>query len=248
MSEDPGIASRVVKLASSAIYNPMGAQLDSVQLAVMRVGLLQLRDIVTAAAVVSAFDGHADAALTRRVWLHSFTSGIAAGLLASRCQGVPVQTPQSNPYFLAGLMHDIGILIVAPILGDRMQTLLDESIATELPVHELEREELGFSHADAGAALVTSWGLPDAVIEIARHHHQPERAPESIRGSVEVIHVADWLADRQGYGWGELGGSLCDDAWDRLGVPWDEVDALIEEFDRCAAESARMLASLNVRR
>ena len=240
--EDPGIASRVVKLAASTAYNPMGAPVETVEQAVSRVGLRELRILVAAAGVAGACSSFAEEELRRNVWMHSLTSGIAAGLLVQYCQELPPQPPRANPYFLAGLTHDIGALLLAGLLGERHHDLLEESGVTGVPVHELERLEVGFCHGQAGAALLADWGLPDSIVAIARHHHEPDKAPEEHRTDVILIHVAEWLAEHRGYGWGEVGATLCDGEWERLGMSFENVGAVMEAFDEAAKNSQELLS------
>ncbi|MCP3985605.1 MAG: HDOD domain-containing protein [bacterium] len=239
--EDPGISARVVKLAGSSLFNPRGAPVDTLEQAVGRIGLTELQSIVSAIAIAGACEGIAENVFARRVWAHSLTTGIAAGLLVQFCGELPDLPPRSNPYYLAGMTHDLGALMLEGLLKDRYRVLRDRSATTGTPICEVETEELGFSHAEAGSVILASWELSDSIAAVARYHHSPEAAPEKFRTDVTLIHVAEWLAEHRGYGWGESGATLCDQGWEQLGISLESIDDLLHAFDQAAKDSEQFL-------
>ncbi|MCP4003893.1 MAG: HDOD domain-containing protein [bacterium] len=240
--EDPGIAGRVLKLASSALFNPTGVDLTSVEHAVTRIGMTELRNLAATVSVIGSFSAMSEKRLASRVWRHSLTTGIAARFLVAECSELTAPGKRDNPYFLSALMHDVGILLLAAMVGNDYDSLFAESATTGEPLHEIEMRKLGFNHPQAGAALLDSWRLPEAVVVSTRYHHEPSRCPEDHRTNVMVLHIADWIADHQGFGCGEFGTMLCDSSWSQLGLSLESAQSLIEMFDQAAKDSGEILS------
>lgn len=185
ISNDQALVARVMRVANSAFFGLSG-QISTMSEAISILGFNNLRGLVTAAAIINAapknlgrFDQHA-------FWRHGICAAACAKVLAKRV-GV-------NPEiaFTAGILHDIGKLIIAMEFPDTptLQATVDgsdeESLATE-------RTLLGFDHAILGGELAARWNFPVSMREAIGLHHSGQE--ESGRGGLtDVIYIANVFA------------------------------------------------------
>jgi HD-like signal output (HDOD) protein len=95
---------------------------------------------------------------------------------------------------VAGMLHDVGKLILAWKLSEHFQTTLAEAIEAHCPVFKEEERENGFSHAEIGAYLLGLWGIPYTVVEAVALHHGPNRVPHQNFDAISAVYVANLLA------------------------------------------------------
>jgi len=94
----------------------------------------------------------------------------------------------------AGMLHDVGKLVLAWKFPDRLKKLLAQAAEERLPVYKVEEREYGFSHAEIGGYLLGLWGLPYILVEAVALHHGPGRVPHQYFDAVSAVHVANLLA------------------------------------------------------
>ena len=163
-SQDAGIAGRMLKIANSSFYNPMGAPTATLQDAIGRIGLTEVRNIVSSVGAVQAFQSNELPFDHIGFWTHCHTAALAAGALMDRSSHSSATPIQSSPFFMAGLFHDVGVFLLAATLGKKYARLLEKADVSDAPLAELEEEILGVTHTVAGAALLEVWGLPENVV------------------------------------------------------------------------------------
>jgi putative nucleotidyltransferase with HDIG domain len=155
------------------------------------IGMKQIRDMVMATAATRAFNGLPNNLVTMdNFWSHSTYCGLAARILADHCS-----KGQGESLFIAGLLHDIGQLIIFNKLPELAQKALMASIEDpgEPELWAVERDIIGFDHCQAGVALARKWQLPELLQECIEFHHQPEGA-KTFPVPVAIIHIANSLA------------------------------------------------------
>jgi putative nucleotidyltransferase with HDIG domain len=190
VSQDASFTVKLLKMANSAIYN-FPSTVDTVAKAVAIIGTSQVRSLSLSLSVASSFEGLPnDLVSMRNFWKHSLLCALAARLLckeARRCD--------ADALFTAGLLHDIGELIIFNRLPEQAKAALLAVVHNqeELDVQDAEREALGFDHADVGGALARQWNLPSVLQECIAYHHAPAHA-EKHRREVALIHIANVLA------------------------------------------------------
>lgn len=188
ISHDPALTARLLRLVNSAYYR-LPRHVDTVPLAINVVGTRALHELVLATAVASAFE-RIDTRLVDMAdfWHHSIYCGLMARLLSRE-----LDVGEAEQAFIAGLLHDIGKLALYHELPDETETILERFAATDAPLHEVERQALGFDHADVGGALLQAWDLPEVYRESVACHHRPGES-RLYRDETCLVHAANALS------------------------------------------------------
>ncbi len=185
ISQDTGLTARLLKIVNSSFYG-FSSRVETVSRAVAIIGLRELRGLVIAASAVEIFSRIPTEVLNMvRFWRHSVYCGVVARLLAERCHVL-----HSERLFVAGLLHDIGKLIICNRLPDQARLLQDKINAREGLDFEIEQDMLGFDHAEVGGELLSSWLMPQSLINAVRYHHFPGDAGE-FEIEVAIVHIAN---------------------------------------------------------
>lgn len=190
VGQDPSFALRLLKVANSALYRQPKA-VGTIGKAVSIIGTAQIRNLALSMSVARSFAGLPNALVSmENFWRHSLYCALAArhlGRRARRCD--------PDALFTAGLLHDIGELVIFNRLpgpaAEALQRVLDDP--DELPVFEAERQTIGFDHSAVGGELARRWHLPSLLAECIAHHHDIGRAVEHPR-EVALVHIANSLA------------------------------------------------------
>jgi len=182
LTRDPGLCIKVLRLANSPFYG-LQSRVASVRDAMAILGLRLVRSLVMAAAVGGALESYVRDPGLQTIWRHAFATAHCARAVAARC-AVDVETA-----FTAGLMHDLGRLLMIALRPDAYAEAM--RAGSDLRLHRIEAESslLGLDHAEAGFVLAEHWRLPRAVTSAVRHHHRPSVLDDLT--AADVVHVAD---------------------------------------------------------
>ncbi|MDJ0496814.1 MAG: response regulator [Acidimicrobiia bacterium] len=188
VEENPSVAARVLQLVNSAFFG-LPRPTASIKEAVVFIGTKTLRTLVLS---VEAFrdlelDAEANGLDPSSLQEHAVTTArIAADM---------VPAAEREAAYSAGLLHSIGVLVIASQLPGDWQRIIEEARAQQRALLEVEKLVLGVDHGQVAAALLSLWGLPHDVIEAVAQHLHP--SPVSGFGGhlVAVTHVASRLAD-----------------------------------------------------
>lgn len=190
ISQDPGLATRLLKIANSPLYGT-ARQVDSIARAVTLLGTRQIRDLAYSAIASKMFAGMpSDIISVQDFWHHSLYCGLLARTLAQ-------VTGSAHPdtLFTAGLLHDFGQLILfhrTPQHAHRAILLTIQGDAN-YDMISAEREVLGFDHTDVGQELAQKWNLPEVLRECIAYHHAPGKA-RKFPVEVAIVHIANVIA------------------------------------------------------
>lgn len=192
ISQDTGLTARLLKIVNSAFYG-FPSKIETVTRAVTVIGLRELRGLVLAASAIETFSKIPNDVLNMvQFWRHSVYCGVVAQLLADRCNVL-----HSERLFVAGLLHDIGKLIMChrlPSESRRVITLVKEQ---QMMDFEAEQFIVGFDHAEVGGELIRTWQMPESLEYALRYHHTPALA-EVYEIETCLVHIANILT-----GWAE---------------------------------------------
>ncbi|HUW36838.1 MAG TPA: HDOD domain-containing protein [Rhodocyclaceae bacterium] len=224
IARDPALAARLLRVANSSFYGLQG-QVATIHDALVVLGLRAVCTLVTGAALASHLQTLAAGRDQRAFWSHSAGTALCARALA-RERGANAENA-----FTAGLLHDIGRLILAarhPEAHHRVEA--HRALRDCYPI-EAEREVLGFDHAQIGSALAARWKFPAEITAAIAWHHRPADQPDG--SFADLIHVADVMAHALDFPGGaeDLVPRLSSVAWNRLGLSWKEFERLLGEVD-----------------
>lgn len=192
VSTDVSLSATMLKLVNSAFYG-MGRSITSLEKAIRILGFTTVRNIALAAFVFDAFltgKGHVD---YKAFWLHSIGTATAAGVIAKKKAAVDV-----SEYFVYGLLHDLGVVVYMQYLPEEYRQVR-QLAAQGVPIEEAERQVVGCTHGEIGAALAERWDFPPVLVAVIRHHNTPT-APETFAGEVAVTICADAISRALGVG------------------------------------------------
>jgi len=225
LSTDQGLSARLLRIANSAFYG-FPQRVESVDHAIRIIGTRQLHDLVLATVVLTQFRGvDVNLVTMKSFWQHSFACGIAARALATLRRESNVEH-----FFVAGLLHDIGSLVLYQEFPQRAAVALEMHRRDKAALDEVERSVIGCDHGQVGAALMTLWKLPESYREVAAKHHHPASSRSPSVGTA-VVHIADLLVMALALGGnGETGlPRFCAEAWDLVALPPSDLGRVAED-------------------
>lgn len=188
LATDSAMAARVLRVANSVAVRG-ASPIASLTEAFLRLGTVQLRQLILGLVFVhhfprrGAFDYVA-------FWRHSLHVALTAQQLEYHSNGLKVV---SADVYTAGLLHDIGIAYLNLSASTRYKEVIVEARASDEPLASVERRMLGVSHNEAAAFLLGEWRFPPSIVAVCQFHGEPDKARETYRDLVRLVHVADQL-------------------------------------------------------
>jgi HD-like signal output (HDOD) protein len=196
LSMDQALTSKVLKLVNSAFYG-LPRQVPTITRAVVILGYAAVRNLVMAFASFDALKRLGSPKDQERFWEHALTVAVGAQSIAAA-----MKYPEPEEAFIAGLLHDIGHLI--------METAIADEYKQAYPVYgsnalNLEKEEklVGMMHTDAGTRLLEQWQLPEQLCRVSRFHHSPKVASPGKEPLISIIMLADMISSIKGASFAE---------------------------------------------
>jgi len=189
ISRDDTLSNRLLKIVNSPLYG-IPSRIDSVSMALTATGAVQLRDMVMALSLINHFNHLPEGLISAaHFWRHGIAVATAARVLAAR-----LQIPNSEQFFIAGLLHDIGKLAMYLLQPDISREVLVMASRGNHDVHTLEQTAFGFDHAELGAELLRQWHLPGLVIKSVANHHHPTGAGKFVKEAA-IVHLANTIGN-----------------------------------------------------
>ncbi|MHC4129686.1 MAG: HDOD domain-containing protein [Planctomycetota bacterium] len=201
ISNDPALCSRILKVVNSAFYG-LPRQIGSINRAIVLLGLNAVKNIAIAASLTKLFRGGELCARfsAKDLWIHSIATAACAKLICDELKlGV------SDEAFLAGLIHDIGIMVEVQAMRHELLQVFEEMTfdgdgAPSCDMREVEQRTLGADHQAFGSGLCEAWKFPKSFTYVTHHHHDPTKLPAANRTLTAIVYVADRLSVQAGYG------------------------------------------------
>ncbi|HKK14248.1 MAG TPA: HDOD domain-containing protein [Gammaproteobacteria bacterium] len=243
ITQDPSLTARLLRMVNSSFYS-FPSRIDTVSRAVAVVGIRELYRLVLAVSAVQMFS-RIPAGLVNMdtFWRHSIYTGLIARALARR-----VRVLHPERLFVAGLLHDIGSLVLYHKAPEQAREMLVQADGDEERLHGLEREILGFTHADIGGHLLELWQLPAALRTAVTFHHDPG-ALEEVTLEAALVHLGDVFANHSEIGAfceePAAGSSGAEAAWRATGLDATDfdMDEVIGEAGLQFTETAALLCA-----
>lgn len=191
---DPVLVSRLLKLVNSPFFG-LKDKVDSISRAVVYVGMKNLRNLVAVEGLRNMFKDEGDEGFSRqRLWLHSATVAILSDMIGKRIFG-----DAREDLFLAGIIHDIGLIAIDQVAGEELRAACRLYGSEKKSLIECERELVGADHAEVGFKLAKEWKMPEDVVAAIRFHHNAEKSqePSSVPG---IVQLAEYIAAKMKFG------------------------------------------------
>lgn len=184
---EPGLSGRVVKMANSTHFGGR-MRVDTIMEAIQRVGLVGVQELVTFAVASQLIGRPLDTyqISAQNLWQRAVACALAAAGLAERSD------VDREDAYTAGLMHGIGLMAIDRHAAQNKSKRVLPSEGYPLDFAPAERAWLGFSHAEAGAALLRIWGFSEGVNSAVEYQLEPEGAPPEHRQLSMVLATARW--------------------------------------------------------
>lgn len=231
ISKDTSLAAKLLKMVNSAFYG-FPAKIDTISRAVMIVGSKQLSTLALGTSVIQIFRSiPADLVDMKSFWQHSIACGISARMIASY-----KNAPNSERFFVAGLLHDIGRIVLYRKLPKVGKEILLAARETQNLLRSVERQYLGFDHAQMGGILMKRWRLPLVLEHTVGYHHQPLDSQYPTESS--IIYLADILTNTLAIGSsGErYVPPLAPAVWESIGLPVEIFQKAVQTIDHQVAD------------
>lgn len=223
IESDQALAMKALRLANSAYYSRMG-KVSSVQEAAVVLGLRILSELITVAfmskALGSSLKGYDLPA--ESLWRHSLAVAVGSRIIANK-----KYPALANEAFSAGLIHDVGKLILDRYILERKEEFLKFLADGEQAFLIAEKEILGFDHAEIGSEICKRWNFPKSISVAIKYHHHPSR----LWGNklAYIVHVADEIAILSGIDIEGVTLEIDDKSIQMLGIQSDEIEVIIDE-------------------
>lgn len=192
VEQDMAISAKVLQLVNSAFFS-LPRRVTSVANAVSYLGLNMLKNLALSVEVFRAFQGRKEPPgfSFEELQKHAFqTASIAKAMFEDK--------QKAEDAFIAGMLHDIGKLILLAFLPTQFEQVLKETQEQGKPWEVVEKQKYGITHAEIGAYLLGMWGLPYPIIEAVAYHHEPRRVTQRQFDILTAVYAANLLAQPAG--------------------------------------------------
>ena len=197
---DQAVTGEVLKVCNSAYFG-LARRVSSLNDAMVYLGTVKVLQLVMAI--------HTNALLAREqrgyglapgvLWKHSVGVALASSAVAQR-----LKLPNASLVFTAGLLHDIGKVVLNEYVAEEVNEILRRVTQERLSFLEAEQQVLGFSHQEIGGKIADTWALPEGIVRCIRYHHAPQELdpPDPL---VDTVYLANCVCRMLGIGLGEDG-------------------------------------------
>ncbi len=247
LSADQSLAAKVLRLSNSPFYGRMRG-VATLEEAIMILGFFTIRSLVVASSAYSMFNRGGNGDIESRLWNHSLAAAMGARLVAKRAGSKHIEEA-----FLAGLLHDIGSLIMVKKMREEYDAVLAEANANGNGLADVERDKLGFSHEELGSLILEKWNFPPILSLAVHYHHRPEEITGMDPSAVDddtvlnthIVSFADALAK-------SLGHAIVDDhgvelaqlqSAHTLHLSPEAIDDVTQELEESFAEELKLFTS-----
>ena len=196
---DQGLAARVIRMANSSFYS-MSREIDTVSSAIFVMGFGTIKNLALAVATRDIYKKFG--LLEQKLWEHSIGVSVAAGIIARQ-----VRFFKPEEAVMAGLLHDIGKVVLNNNLPDQFLVLTQRVYEENVMYSAIEHDIFGFGHAEVGGLFAEKWRFPEALVSVIANHHDCEKFASTLPGDASevklcrIIALADAICLRLGIGY-----------------------------------------------
>lgn len=197
VGQDLSLSAKVLRLANSAFYG-IPRSINNIHNAVVILGLKVINTMVLSLTVFDMFpdDKKEESQFNRNAfWLHSLGCGLIAKFLTAKINKVILFDPEEA--FCAGLLHDIGKVVMEQYMHDDFHKALTYATTHNVSLYDAEKQTLGYTHTDIADHLTAGWNLPTEIRLSLMYHHTLADAPEC-HDIISLCHLSDCLCYETG--------------------------------------------------
>ena len=190
LSRDIGMTAKILHLVNSAFFG-MRVHISSASQAVSLLGYERVKSLILGVQIFSRLDSkEVSVSFAGSLWEHSIRTAALAKTIAEK-ETRTVKTADNA--FLAGILHDLGKLVLASAFPPKYRTIIDMARMDHTPFFDAEQEVLGITHAEIGEYLGGLWGLPSPIVNVIAFHHNPMKCLETSFNPLTAVHAANAL-------------------------------------------------------
>jgi HD-like signal output (HDOD) protein len=188
IQRDPSLTSRLLRLVNSVYYG-LSTPVNSIEEAVFYLGIRQIRQLAVITPIIEDFQRLTQqcAFPWRNFWQHCIGTAILTREITTSVQFVSDESD-----YVAGLVHDVGKIVMAWTFPDHFTTIHCRAAQTQQDLTEIETEILGMDHAELGGLYLEQYHLPELIVKTARFHHHPEKT-DKYAPTIAAVQIADLL-------------------------------------------------------
>jgi len=242
IKQDPALSSTILKIANSSFYTAASRRITAITEAIARIGFNEVLKITLAMSVIKQFPNTGSMIGYKAFWFHSLTAANMTSIIVDMAK-TPALEQYRQDLFLAGLLHDIGILVCDQFFHDEFSRIMDFALREEktflIAENVVSSKE---NHAFVGGALLEIWKLALPVIVAVRDHHTPEKAPEKLREAVAVVCLVEYiLCNSLGSFEGTID-HIDKSVWTITGIAPDQIETLVARAEEVAGKTDLVLS------
>lgn len=245
IEDDPAMMAKILKVVNSALYGGASGQIDSLKLAISRLGFNAVNNVAISTSVFTAFADGGGAFDHKEFWRHCVSTGIAACAVMQACKPHLTKRYEKEFLHLAGLIHDVGKLVFARYFHDDFMKAIELSKTERIPLVQAEYKVFGTDHTAVGAWLGKRWKLSEPMVEAILWHHKPVRAKPEHQEVVRICEAANYICNFRMIGnGGDAAAPLCSsETWNILRLAEEDYYAIMDEIVM-ESEKSEVLLSL----
>ena len=193
---DPPLTAQVLKVANSAYYCPP-SKIGEILKAILWIGFEAIKEMALHQKVCRIFsdDKATDGYSRLSLWKHSVAVAVMGKMIYRREFG-----EKGENIYAAGLLHDIGLIVVDQFCHEQFSEILKKSAEEEKEFTETEKLTFGFDHAELGKAVMSGWDMPEELCAAIGQHHNPDPASSRFKRMTCTLYLADTLCQEKKIG------------------------------------------------
>jgi HD-like signal output (HDOD) protein len=234
ISKDTSLSTNLLKIANSAFYG-LPSKVDTVTRAITLIGLDEISTLAIGVLAMRFFKSIPQKLIDmKNFWIHSIACGSIASIIARNKKGL-----DEERFFVAGMLHDMGRLVMAIAMPRRTVQAILESRNNLTPLFKIEKEIFGYDHAWVASLLLKKWNFPVALENMVKFHHEPASAFQSLDAS--IIHISNIISLSCQFGHsGEIFvPPLLDKTWKDLSISPSTLAPTISQAERMVNEMVK---------
>jgi putative nucleotidyltransferase with HDIG domain len=190
IGRDPAMCAKVLQLSNSAFFG-VRRRITSISDAVASLGLDTLKTLALDVGVFSTFSANTHSSFSIERFGHHAVLTAALSRKIAQAEGLPSE--ETEDAFVAGLLHDIGRLVMISAMPEKYNSAVILSKLERISTFDAEKRTYGTTHSEVGAYLLWLWGLPDNIVQAVAHHHSPAEYAGARSSTLLAVHIADAL-------------------------------------------------------